>query len=94
MTTRRLQPPPEDDFRGLAPRYLRELADGSFILGIFLVLIAVPAILMPIVWRPAGWFFTPPGLIILYMAANTLRFSARAWQASQSSLPPRSRKLP
>ena len=93
MTTRRLQPPPDEDFRGLSPGYLRDLADEAFVLGIALILISIPAILLPIVWRPAGWFFIPPGLIGLYMAANCLRFSSRAWENSDQS-PRRRRPLP
>lgn len=76
------RPLPDDDFRGLATGYIRRLADQAFVLGITLLILAVPAVLAPIVWWPWGWALVPVGLLIGWAGANSLCFCVRALEAA------------
>ena len=84
LVTRRQPPRPENDFRGLAPRYIRELGDEAFVIGSFLMFGGTGLLVAPALWRPWGWALVAGGLVLVCLAVRALRFALRAWQAAEA----------
>lgn len=82
MMTRRVLPAarPEDDFRGLAPRYVRELGDEAFVIGSFLMFGGGGLLVAPALWRPWGWALAAAGVLLVWLAVRAMKFALRAWE--------------
>jgi len=82
-TKRHYQPDPADDFRGLDRYYVKTLGDNAFIIGSMLILLSIPAILLPILFPLWGWLAVAPGLVACWAGIRSLTFACRAWDAAK-----------
>ena len=84
MNTRRIyQPFPEDDFRGMPGWYCRDLGTEAMLLGSLLIVLAVPAVLAPLLTRPVGWLLLPFGLLLGWGGVRSLQFAVKALEAGE-----------